>query len=83
MAAGAAGDGSAATVALGGVGDVPLRLALTPDDKVDDLVAAAQELLTDGQDHLANLSYRRRLLDVALRDALARVPAPATAGAAA
>lgn len=82
VAAGAAADGSAVTVAIGGVGATPLRLPVTPDTKVSDAVEAAQELLTPGPDHLASPAYRRQLLALALTAALTRVLTPA-AGAAA
>lgn len=82
VAAGAALDGSAVTVALGGVGATPLRLPVTRDTKIDDAVEAAQQLLTPNRDHLMSLAYRRQLLGIALAAALTRVLAPA-AGAAA
>lgn len=82
VAAVAAPDGSALTVALGGVAATPVLLPVTADTKRDEAVEAAQELLTPNRDHLVSLDYRRQLLGVALTAALARVLAPA-AGAAA
>jgi carbon-monoxide dehydrogenase medium subunit len=81
VATGAAPDGSAVTVALGGVGATPLLLPVTADTKIADAVDAAQELLTPTVDHLASLEYRRQLLTVALTAALTRVLAPAGAAA--
>lgn len=82
VAAGAAPDGSAVTVALGGVGATPLLLPVTADTKIDEAVEAAQTLLTPNRDHLVSLNYRRQLLGVALTAALARVLSPANGAAA-
>ena len=76
VAAGVAPDGGPVTVALGGAGRTPLRLAVDPEAGIDAALAAARELLVPGTDHLASLAYRGDLLDAALRAALTRVLTP-------
>ncbi|WP_019874243.1 FAD binding domain-containing protein [Sporichthya polymorpha] len=74
-------DGSA-RVALGGVGDTPLLLTVSPDAKADAVVEEAQALLTPSPDHLVSPAYRRRLLDLALTAALENLRGTATGAAA-
>ncbi|GAA0631608.1 xanthine dehydrogenase family protein subunit M [Sporichthya brevicatena] len=81
VAALAQADGSA-RVALGGVGDTPLLLAVSPDAKADAVVEEAQALLTPSPDHLVSAAYRRRLLDLALTAALENLRGTATGAAA-
>lgn len=63
----------AAVLAVSGVGDTPVALTLPDSGDPDSAPAAAADLVTPTGDRYGSVGYRRRLVALAVRAALARV----------